>query len=71
MIRRLKVYAALIGLFITTLAATWFGGRMAGTAKVKLKQKDDYIETRKRMDEADKFSDADSARDWLRDRSKR
>jgi hypothetical protein len=38
MIGRLKVYAALIGLFITTLAATWFGGRMTGAANVKAKQ---------------------------------
>jgi len=37
-IGRLKVYAALIGLFITTLAATWFGGRMTGAANVKAKQ---------------------------------
>jgi hypothetical protein len=38
MIGRLKVYAALIGLFITTLAATWFGGKMTGAANVKAKQ---------------------------------
>jgi hypothetical protein len=38
MIGRLKLYAVLIGLFITTLAATWFGGRMTGAANVKAKQ---------------------------------
>jgi hypothetical protein len=38
MIGRLKLYAALVGLFITTLAATWFGGRMTGAANVKAKQ---------------------------------
>jgi hypothetical protein len=38
MIGRLKLYAALIGLFITTLAVTWFGGRMTGAANVKAKQ---------------------------------
>lgn len=31
----------------------------------------DYVETRKRMDEAGRMSDADAARKWLRDRSKR
>ena len=71
MIGRLKVYAALIGLFITTLAATWFGGRMTGAAKVKSKQKDDYIDTRKRMDEVDVGDDPAVLRDWLRDRAKR
>jgi hypothetical protein len=71
MIGRLKVYAALIGLFITTLAATWFGGRMTGVANVKSKQKDDYIDTRKRMDEVDVGDDPAVLRDWLRGRAKR
>jgi hypothetical protein len=71
MIGRLKVYAALIGLFITTLAATWFGGRMTGAANVKSKQKDDYIDTRKRMDEVDVGDDPAVLRDWLRARAKR
>jgi hypothetical protein len=38
MIGRLKLYAVLIGLFITTLAATWFGGKMTGAANTKAKQ---------------------------------
>jgi hypothetical protein len=71
MIGRLKVYAALIGLFITTLAATWFGGKMTGAANVKSKQKDDYIDTRKRMDEVDVGDDPAVLRDWLRGRAKR
>jgi hypothetical protein len=71
MIGRLKVYAALIGLFITTLAATWFGGRMTGAANAKSKQKDDYIDTRKRMDEVDVGDDPAVLRDWLRGRAKR
>ena len=71
MIGRLKLYAALVGLFITTLAATWFGGRMTGAANVKSKQKDDYIDTRKRMDEVDVGDDPAVLRDWLRGRAKR
>ena len=31
----------------------------------------EYDETRKRMDEVGRMSDADAARDWLRERSKR
>ena len=31
----------------------------------------EYVETRKRMDEVGRMSDADAARDWLRERSKR
>ena len=31
----------------------------------------DYVETRKRMDEVGRMSDADAAREWLRERSKR
>jgi hypothetical protein len=31
----------------------------------------EYVETRKRMDEVARMSDADAARDWLRERGKR
>jgi hypothetical protein len=31
----------------------------------------EYVETRKRMDEVGRMSDADAAREWLRERSKR
>jgi len=31
----------------------------------------EYVETRKRMDEVGRMSDADAARDWLRERGKR
>ena len=31
----------------------------------------EYVETRKRMDEVARMSDADAAREWLRERSKR
>lgn len=31
----------------------------------------EYVDTRKRMDEVGRMSDADAAREWLRERSKR
>lgn len=71
MIGRLKLWAVAVGLFIVALATTWFGGRKAGQTDAKIERLEDYVETRKRMDEVGRMSDADAARDWLRDRAKR
>lgn len=53
------------------LAAIWFGGRKSGKSDAKIKELDGYVETRKKMDDAGRMSDADAAREWLHDRSKR
>jgi hypothetical protein len=67
---RLKIWAAAIGVFITTLTAIWFGGRKSAQADAKRKEAEDYVDTRKRIDEVARMSDADAARDWLRERGK-
>jgi hypothetical protein len=51
MIGRLKLYAALVGLFITTLLATWFGGRMTGAANTKAKQAEGRVKAMKQAEE--------------------
>jgi hypothetical protein len=67
----LKAILAGFGLFFTLLAASWFGGRKSAQTDTKLKEAQDYADTRKRMDEVGRMSDADAAREWLRDRAKR
>jgi hypothetical protein len=51
MIGRLKRYAALVGLFVTTLLATWFGGRMTGAANTKAKQAEGRVKAIKQAEE--------------------
>jgi hypothetical protein len=71
MLFRLKLWATGIGLVIAAFAAAWFGGRKSAQADAKVEELEDYVDTRKRMDEVGRFSDADAARMWLEDRGKR
>ena len=71
MIGRLKVYAALIGLFITTLAATWFGGRMTGAANFKARASAKESKAMKRISDETQSHDSnddDANLEWLRKR---
>lgn len=68
---RLKMWAAGIGLVVAALAASWLGGRKSAQADAKQEELENYVETRKRMDEVGRMSDADAAADWLRERGKR
>lgn len=67
---RLKMWAAGIGLVVAALAASWLGGRKSAQADAKQEELENYVETRKRMDEVGRMSDADAARVWLRERGK-
>lgn len=67
---RLKMWAMGLGLIVAALAASWFGGRKSAQADAKQEELEGYVETRKRMDEIGRMSDADAARDWLRERGK-
>jgi sensor domain CHASE-containing protein len=44
MIARLKLWAVVAGIFIVTLAASWFGGRKAGQTDAKLEEAEDAIQ---------------------------
>lgn len=68
---RLKMWSAAFGLVVAALAASWFGGRKSAQADAKAEELEDYADTRKRMDEVGRMSDADAAADWLRERGKR
>lgn len=71
MIARLKLWAAAAGLLIAALAASWFGGRKAQQADNKVEELEEYADTRKKIDAIGRMSDADAARDWLRERGQR
>ncbi|MEN9761307.1 MAG: hypothetical protein RI906_1133 [Pseudomonadota bacterium] len=68
---RLKLWATGIGLVIAALAASWLSGRRSAQADAKQEELEGYVETRKRMDEVGRMSDADAAREWLKERAKR
>jgi dienelactone hydrolase len=67
---RLKLWAMGFGLIVAALAASWFGGRKSAQADAKQEELEGYVETRERMDEIGRMSDADAAREWLRERGK-
>lgn len=71
MISRLKMWAAAAGLLIAALAASWFGGRKSQQTDSKVEELEEYAGTRKKIDAIGRMSDADAARDWLRERGKR
>ena len=56
---------------LTVMLASWFGGRNAAKTDAKREELQAYADTRERMDEVGRMSDADAARDWLRERAKR
>lgn len=70
MLVRLKLWALGIGFVIAAFAATWFGGRKSAQADAKVEGLEDYVETRERLDQVGRMSDADAAREWLRERGK-
>jgi len=70
-IGRLKLWLAGIGAVVIALLSIWFGGKKAGKNAAKAEELNEYIETRKRMDETDVGDDPDMARRWLHERGER
>ena len=70
-IGRLKLWLAGIGAVVIALLSIWFGGKKAGRDAAKLEEQDDYIETRKRMDQAIRDKRHPDAREFLRERGQR
>jgi hypothetical protein len=70
MMLRLKLWLASIGAFIVALFAAYWNGRRDVKANSEVKELNEYIETRKRIDEVDSDT-ANSSREWLRSRGER
>lgn len=68
MIVRLKLWLAGIGAVVIALLSIWFSGKKAGRDAANAGELNEYVQTRKRMDEADHAGDD---REWLRDRGQR
>lgn len=68
---RIKLWLAAAGAFLIALGAVYLRGRSDADAAAERERLDDYVETRKRMDEVGRMSDADAAREWLRERGQR
>jgi hypothetical protein len=67
---RIKLYLAAAGAFVVALFAAYLRGRSDKGEAVERERLEDYVETRKRMDEVDTDDDPTVLRDWLRERGK-
>ena len=56
---------------IILLAASWLGGRKSAEADDKIVELQEYANTRRKLDEVGRMSDADAARAWLKERAGR
>lgn len=65
---RIKLYLAAAGAFIVALFAAYLRGRSDKGEAVERERLEDYVETRKRMDEVDTGDDPAVLREWLRKR---
>jgi len=68
---RIKLWLAAAGAFVLALGAAYWRGRSAADAAAERERLEDYVDTRKRMDEVDAGDDPSVIRDWLRDRGQR
>ena len=70
MLGKLKLYAIAGAAFALGLLGIYWRGRSAEAVAAERERLDSYVETRKRMDEVGRMSDADASRVWLRARNK-
>jgi hypothetical protein len=68
---RIKLWLAAAGAFVLALGAAYWRGRSAADAAAERERLEDYVDTRKRMDDVDAGDDPGVLRDWLRDRGQR
>ena len=66
---RIKFYLLLAGSILLAIVLSWFGGKREAAHEQEKEDLENYIATRKRMDEKPThINDPSSARDWLRKR---
>lgn len=72
MLNRINLWLVAAGAFLVALGGAYWRGRSAAGAAAERERLEDYVETRKRMDEVDTDDDDPGVlRDWLRDRGQR
>jgi hypothetical protein len=65
---RIKLWLAAAGGVILLIGAAFLSGWTKRGLKAKQDAVEDYVNTRRRIDDADIPADPDGARQWLRDR---
>lgn len=55
---------------VIAIASIWFGGRKSIKTEIKAKGLEEYADTREKLDQVGRMSDADAARAWLHERGK-
>ena len=64
----LKSWALALVTAMASILGAYFYGVSVAKRKADEERQEDYIDTRKRIDEADGFDHPDAAREWLRNR---
>ena len=70
MLDRINLWLVAAGAFLVALGGAYLRGRSDKGEAVERERLEDYVETRKRMDEVDTDDDPTVLRDWLRERGK-
>ena len=70
-IGKLKLWLAGIGAVVIALLSIWFGGKKAGRDAANAEELNEYIATRKRIDEIDRHKRHPDAREFLHERGQR
>lgn len=68
---RIKLWLAAAGAFVLALGAAYWRGRSAAGAAAERERLEDYVDTRKRMDEIPVEDDPAVLRDWLLERKRK
>lgn len=68
---RLKAWAIGVGAVLVAIVGAYLRGRSDANAEAHERELNEYVETRRRIDENTIPNNADGARNWLRDRAKR
>jgi dienelactone hydrolase len=65
---RFKLWLSAVGAFVVALGAAYFRGRSDEAEADTERELNEYVETRKRMDQSGSRSDLDDSLEWLRKR---
>lgn len=66
---RLKTWAIGVGAVLVAIVGAYWRGRSDANAEAHERELNEYVETRRRIDENTIPNDANGAREWLRNRS--
>jgi len=68
MFLKLKFYFLVFGTFLAALVVSWVSGKREAKFEQEQEGLQNYIDTRKRIDEVSEHTSPDAAREWLRKR---